>query len=102
MIDSTGADHLHGGEEAMLETLIGRLVMSGVTARAAVADTWGAAHALARHVAVPMHVAEPGTAEALLSPCPSRPCGCRPRRLRASAPWALSASAISCINPARP
>ncbi|GHG25355.1 Y-family DNA polymerase [Paracoccus aerius] len=70
VIDSTGADHLHGGEEAMLETLIGRLVMSGVTARAAVADTWGAAHALARHVAVPMHVAEPGTAEALLSPLP--------------------------------
>ena len=70
VIDSTGADHLHGGEEAMLEALIGRLMMSGVTARAAVADTWGAAHALARHVAAPMHVAEPGTAEALLSPLP--------------------------------
>jgi hypothetical protein len=29
VIDSTGADHLHGGEAALLETLIGRLVMSG-------------------------------------------------------------------------
>lgn len=70
VIDSTGADHLHGGEEAMLETLIGRLVMSGVTARAAIADSWGAAHALARHVAAPMHVAEPSTAETLLAPLP--------------------------------
>ncbi len=70
VIDSTGADHLHGGEEAMLETLIGRLVMSGVTARAAIADSWGAAHALARHVAEPMHVSEPGVAEALLAPLP--------------------------------
>ncbi|WP_249218887.1 error-prone DNA polymerase [Falsirhodobacter algicola] len=48
VIDSTGADHLHGGEEALLEALTGRLALSGVTARAAVADTWGAAHALAR------------------------------------------------------
>ncbi|WP_207099679.1 Y-family DNA polymerase [Paracoccus shandongensis] len=70
VIDSTGADHLHGGEAALLETLIGRLVMSGVTARAAIADTWGAAHALARHRADPMHLAEVGTAEELLSPLP--------------------------------
>lgn len=70
VIDSTGADHLHGGEAALLETLLGRLVMSGVTARAAIADTWGAAHALARHVAAPMHVAEPGMAETLLAPLP--------------------------------
>lgn len=48
VIDSTGADHLHGGEEALLEALTGRLALSGVTARAAVSDTWGAAHALAR------------------------------------------------------
>ena len=70
VIDSTGADHLHGGEDALLETLIGRLVMSGVAARAAIADSWGAAHALARHGTDPMHVAEPGTAEALISPLP--------------------------------
>lgn len=57
VIDSTGADHLHGGEPAMLEGLIGRLAMSGVTARAAIADTWGAAHALARHAAGPISIA---------------------------------------------
>ncbi len=70
VVDSTGADHLHGGEDALLETLIGRLVMSGVTARAAIADTWGAAHALARHQANPVHLAEVGTAETLLAPLP--------------------------------
>ena len=70
VIDSTGADHLHGGEAAMLDALIGRLTLSGVSARAAIADTWGAAHALARHVAAPMHVAAPGTVDALLAPLP--------------------------------
>ena len=49
VIDTTGADHLHGGEQAMLEALIGRLAMAGVAAQAAVADCWGAAHALARY-----------------------------------------------------
>lgn len=48
VIDATGAAHLHGGEDPMLEALTGRVALSGVTARAAVADTWGAAHALAR------------------------------------------------------
>ena len=70
VIDSTGADHLHGGEAAMLEALIGRLMMSGLTARAAIAETWGAAHALARHGPEPLHVAEVGTAETLLARLP--------------------------------
>ncbi|MFO1140764.1 MAG: DNA polymerase Y family protein, partial [Paracoccus sp. (in: a-proteobacteria)] len=48
VIDATGAAHLHGGEDALLDALTGRLALSGVTARAAVAGTWGAAHALAR------------------------------------------------------
>lgn len=70
VLDTTGADHLQGGEAAMLEALIGRLVMSGVTARAAVADTWGAAHAMARHGAAPTLVAPPGAAEGVLAPLP--------------------------------
>lgn len=48
VIDTTGADHLHGGEAAMLAGMVQRLAASRITARAAVADTWGAAHALAR------------------------------------------------------
>ena len=50
VIDTTGADHLHGGEVDMLDAIVGRLAMSGVEAKAAIADSWGAAHALARYV----------------------------------------------------
>ncbi|TDT92500.1 protein ImuB [Azorhizobium sp. AG788] len=48
VMDTSGADHLHGGEEMMLTSIAGRLKTSGVSARVAVADTWGAAHAVAR------------------------------------------------------
>ncbi|MER8462035.1 DNA polymerase Y family protein [Mesorhizobium sp. M1396] len=48
VIDTTGAEHLHGGEAAMLTEMVARLGGSGFAARAAVADSWGAAHALAR------------------------------------------------------
>jgi protein ImuB len=48
VIDTTGADHLHGGEAAMLADMVERLGAAGFAARAAVADSWGAAHALAR------------------------------------------------------
>ena len=70
VIDSTGADHLHGGEESMLDALVGRLTMSGVAACAAVADTRGAAHALARHAARPTLVASPGHGASVLASLP--------------------------------
>ncbi|HWK68268.1 MAG TPA: DNA polymerase Y family protein [Rhizobiaceae bacterium] len=70
VIDSTGADHLHGGEQAILDALVGRLAVAGVAARAAVADSWGAAHALARYVASPLHVAPAGHGAAILDPLP--------------------------------
>jgi len=70
VIDTTGADHLHGGEAAMLEALIGRLIMSGVSARAAIADSWGAAHALARYAASPTFIAPPGHGASVLSALP--------------------------------
>lgn len=50
VMDITGADHLHGGERLMLTDMVERLGQAGVTARAAVADSWGAAHAVARYV----------------------------------------------------
>ena len=70
VIDSTGADHLHGGEAAMLAGLINRLAASGVQARAAIADTWGAAHALARYAARPALVAPTGHGTAVLAGLP--------------------------------
>ncbi len=47
-LDVTGCAHLHGGETALLRDLVRRLASQGLTARAAVADTPGAAHAMAR------------------------------------------------------
>lgn len=70
LIDSTGADHLHGGEAAMLDSLVKRLALSSVAARAAAADTRGAAHALARHTARPTFVAPPGHGASVLSSLP--------------------------------
>ena len=40
VIDTAGADHLHGGEETMLAAMIERLTASSIAARAAIADTW--------------------------------------------------------------
>lgn len=48
-LDVAGCSHLWGGERPMLDHLVARLAQDGVAARAAVADTPGAAHAMARH-----------------------------------------------------
>lgn len=48
VMDTEGADHLRGGEEMMITGLVNMLRGRGLTARAAVADTWGAAHGIAR------------------------------------------------------
>lgn len=48
VMDTEGADHLRGGEEMMITGLVNMLRGRGLTGRAAVADTWGAAHAIAR------------------------------------------------------
>jgi protein ImuB len=53
IIDASGSAHLFGGEDALLADMIERLAGLGLTARAAMAGTWGAAHALARYVANP-------------------------------------------------
>lgn len=48
ILDTTGADHLHGGEAAMLVDMEAGLSALGYSARLALAPTWGAAWALAR------------------------------------------------------
>lgn len=68
VIDTTGADHLHGGEAAMLEGMVGRLAMSGIVARAAIADSWGAAHALARFGGQPIRIAPAGHGQSIVEP----------------------------------
>lgn len=70
VIDTTGADHLHGGEARMLTGLVNRLAASGILARAAVADSWGAAHAAARFLSGPVCIIPPGKAGEAVSPLP--------------------------------
>ena len=48
-LDVTGCAHLFGGEAALLDTLTRRMTTQGLHVRAALADTPGAAHAVARY-----------------------------------------------------
>lgn len=70
VLDTTGADHLLGGEETMLRQIVQRFGASGICACAAIADTWGAAHALARTSATPISVAPSGSSAAALEQLP--------------------------------
>ncbi len=69
-IDITGAAHLAGGEAALCADLCRRLGAAGVAARAAVAETPGAAWALARFGAAEVVVVPPGGVAEALAPLP--------------------------------
>ena len=72
-IDATGCAHLFGGEAAMLSDLCHRLGRLGFTARAAMADTPGAAWALARFATdarLTTLVAPEGALRGYLNPLP--------------------------------
>lgn len=60
VMDTEGADHLQGGEGPMLSGLVNSFRAKGLAARAAVADSWGAAHALARSIGNETSVVAPG------------------------------------------
>lgn len=70
VLESSGADHLHGGEAAMLATLCGKLAGAGFHAHAAIADHRGAAHALARFAAPAQRFSLPGRAAADIAALP--------------------------------
>lgn len=69
-LDAAGASHLFGGEARMLERMLARLARAGVAARAGLADTAGAAHALARFSAEPMAIAPAHGAAEAIAPLP--------------------------------
>jgi protein ImuB len=75
-VDITGVAHLYGGEDALLADFVRRLAHFGVTARFGLADTLGAAHALARYAcgssvqSKPWRIAPAGQASAVLAPLP--------------------------------
>lgn len=68
-LDIAGVAHLWGGEAAMRDDLVRRLAAQGVRARAAIADTPGAAWALARFGREGA-IAPPGGQAPLLAPLP--------------------------------
>jgi protein ImuB len=70
LIDMTGGAHLFGGEEALLQEILRRLAAAGVPARAAIADTPGAAFALARWSGRETAIAPPGKTRGALAELP--------------------------------
>jgi protein ImuB len=70
LLDMTGGAHLFGGEDALLAEIVGRLAAAGIPACAAIADTAGAAFALARWRARPTAIAPPGGAREALAELP--------------------------------
>lgn len=69
VLDTTGSDHLWGGETAMLSDIEAQLSHLGLDARLAMAPTWGAAWALARFGPVRACCAE-AALETALAPLP--------------------------------
>jgi protein ImuB len=69
-LDVTGCAHLFGGEAALLADLVNRLSSLGWTARTALADTPGAAWAVARFDGQATRVIEPAGQQAALARLP--------------------------------
>jgi len=68
VMDTEGADHLQGGEELMLSGLVNRFRARGLPARAAVADTWGAAYGLARTITAETRIVPKGQTSYAVTP----------------------------------
>lgn len=71
VLDTTGSDHLWGGESALLRDIEGTLSTLGFASTLAIAPTHGAAWALARYGPV-RSIATPATLAALTAPLPAR------------------------------
>ncbi|WP_225883610.1 DNA polymerase Y family protein [Sphingomonas aliaeris] len=69
-LDLAGCDHLHGGEERFCRRLLAFCGRAGFTGRVAVAETPGAAHALARYGRADLIRVEAGGTAAAIAPLP--------------------------------
>lgn len=69
-LDVTGVPHLFGGEEPLLADMRRRLARAGFTARLALAETLGGAHALARYARPASLIVIDGKIEAALASLP--------------------------------
>lgn len=69
-LDVTGCAHLHGGEDGFCRRLLAFCRRAGFTARIAVAETPGGAHALARFGADEVTIVAIGTTATAIAPLP--------------------------------
>jgi protein ImuB len=70
LLDVTGCAHLRGGEASLVRDLVERLLRQGIVCRAALADTAGAACAVARCGGSDSTVVPPGAARQAIAPLP--------------------------------
>ena len=70
VMDIAGADHLHGGEEMVLEKILSQFKAADLLGKAALADTWGQAHALSRYHKHPAVLVEPGQGATVIQDLP--------------------------------
>ncbi|KQT48595.1 nucleotidyltransferase [Devosia sp. Leaf420] len=70
VMDIAGADHLHGGEEMVLKKILSQFKAAELSRKAALADTWGQAHALARYHKHPAVLIEPGQGASIIRDLP--------------------------------
>lgn len=70
VLDIDGAAHLLGGDEDLARDLHERLSAAGYTCQIGIADTWGAAHALARFRSDSISVVQRIPPERVLAPMP--------------------------------
>ena len=82
-LDVSGVPHLFGGERALLADMARRFARLGFTARLALAETLGGAHALARYARLLSIIVPHGKIAEALAPLPvealrlePRSCGC--------------------------
>jgi protein ImuB len=85
-IDLTGVAHLHGGEERFARRLVHRLARHGFAARVAIADTAGAAWALARYGGNRIEIVNPTTHEQAVAAFPVSALRLEPAALELLAP----------------
>jgi len=69
-LEVQGSAHLFGGERALLDDLAARLQGFGLSPRLAIADTPGAAWAVARYGWTPLEIVAPGAEQAALRSLP--------------------------------
>ena len=71
LLDTSGSDHLHGGEDRMARDMVTAFARAGLTAHVAVAPTIGAAWALAHHGSARRIICPADSAADTLAPLPT-------------------------------